>query len=52
VEGPDELEFVVGLNAAAPLQKHPHTNLYELPGFYLPWQEMVVRWYPKTMRAE
>jgi hypothetical protein len=47
VEAPDELEVLVGLNAAAPLQKHPHTNLYEMPSFYLPWQEIVVRWFLK-----
>ena len=53
VEAPEELEILAGLNAAAPLQKHPHTNLYELPGFYLPWQEMVVRWFPRgTSRTE
>jgi len=48
VEAPDTLGIQVGLNGAAPLQKHPHTNLYELPGFYLPWQGMTVRWWPKN----
>jgi hypothetical protein len=47
VEAPDDFELLVGISAAREIQKHPHTNLYELPGFYLPWQKMGVRWYPK-----
>jgi hypothetical protein len=39
-------EIRVGISADAELQRHAHIPLYELPGFYLPWQRMMVRWWP------
>jgi hypothetical protein len=46
VEAPHSFELLVGISGAQEIQKHPHTGEYELPGFYLPWQKMSVRWYP------
>jgi hypothetical protein len=39
-------EIRAGISADAQLQRHAHIPLYELPGFYLPWQRIMVRWWP------
>jgi hypothetical protein len=39
-------EIRAGISADTELQRHAHMPVYELPGFYLPWQRMMVRWWP------
>jgi hypothetical protein len=46
VEPLQGFEIRAGISADAKIQKHAHMPLYKLPRFYLPWQRMMVRWWP------
>lgn len=48
IQSPADFEVRAGISAHNRLEKHPHAEVYELRGFYLPWQRMTVRWWIKT----